>query len=199
MTDKDIQAYYEKNKKQFTTPETRNLSVVLTKDQATAAKAKAAIAGGQSWASVAKKYSIDPAAKDNGGTLSDVTKGQGSPVFDKAVFGAKKGAVVGPVKTADGWYVFRVDSVKPEKVTPLNAATKAQLKSTVAQTNQQTALTKFGKDYTDRWKGKTNCQKGFVVPDCTNAKSKPASTVPPGAVPQTSPATSGGAATTTGG
>ncbi len=106
MTDKDIQAYYEKNKKQFTTPETRNLSVVLAKDEATAAKAKAAIAAGQSWASVAKKYSIDPAAKDNGGTLSNVTKGQGSPVFDKAVFGAKKGAIIGPGQ--DGRRLVRV-------------------------------------------------------------------------------------------
>ncbi|HVP03688.1 MAG TPA: peptidyl-prolyl cis-trans isomerase [Solirubrobacteraceae bacterium] len=190
VTQQDVQAYYNKNKaKQFTTPEQRSMHVILTKDQATAAKARAAILAGTPWATVAKQYSIDPAAKDNGGVLNNVVKGQGAPDFEKGVFGAKKGVVTAPFKTADGWYVVRVDGIKPAKVTPLNAATSASIKQILLQTKQQAVLTKFGKDYTDRWKSKTDCQKGYVVSDCSNYKAPSTSTTTPGVSVQTNNAT----------
>ncbi len=189
----DITAYYNKNKaKQFTQPEVRSMHVVLAKDEATANKARAEIAAGTPWATVAKKYSIDPAAKDNGGVLGNVVKGQGSPQFEKGAFGAQKGQLTKAFKTADGWYVVRVDSVKPAKVTPLSATTAASIKQILLQTKQQTVLTKFGKDYTDRWKAKTDCQKGYTVADCSNYKTTKATTsVAPGAIPQTTTAPSG--------
>lgn len=184
VTDKDIKAYFDKNKAQFTSPESRDLSVVLTKDKATAEKAKAEIEGGASWEKVSDKYTIDPAGKSNGGALDGLQKGQGSPTYDKAVFSAKKGVITGPFKTADGWYVIRVDRIVPKKVAPLNSQTKQAIKGAVAQEKQQKTLNDFGKAYTDRWRAETTCQKGYVVPDCANSKSKPASTVPPGAIPQ---------------
>src|SRR6266480_276582 len=58
-----IVAYYNSNKTRFGQPQRRDLLVVLTKDQATANKAKSALSSGQSFASVAKKYSIDDASK----------------------------------------------------------------------------------------------------------------------------------------
>ncbi len=199
VTQADVQAYYNKNKaKQFTQPESRNLHVVLAKDQATANKARAELAAGTPWATVAKKYSIDPAAKDNGGVLSNVVKGQGSPQFEAGVFGAQKGQLTKAFKTADGWYVVRVDDVKPAKVTPLNAATAASIKQILLQTKQQGVLTKFGKDYTDRWKAKTDCQKGYTVADCSNYKTTKATTsVAPGAIPQTTTAATTTSGTTT--
>jgi foldase protein PrsA len=69
VTSKEILDFYKKNKARLGTPLTRDLRVVLTRDAATAAKAKAALASGQSWSSVVKKYSIDPATKATGGVL----------------------------------------------------------------------------------------------------------------------------------
>src|SRR3954447_5342515 len=54
ITDADVSRYYDKNKKRFAQPERRNLNVVLTKTQAKAKQAKAAVQKGQSWKSVAK-------------------------------------------------------------------------------------------------------------------------------------------------
>jgi foldase protein PrsA len=197
VTQQDVQAYYNKNKaKQFTRPESRNLNVILTKDAATAAKARAEIVAGTPWATVAKKYSIDPAAKSNGGTLSNVVKGQGAPECEKGVFGAKQGVVTQPFKTADGYYVVRTDSITPAKVTPLNAATAASIRQILLQTKQQAVLTKFGKEYTDRWKSKTDCAKDYTVADCSNYKTTPTSTVPPGAVAPTNAPTTTAPATT---
>ena len=115
VTDAQIAAYYNKNKSRFSSPERRDLRIVLTKDKAKAAQAKKALDSGQSWKSVAKKYSVDQASKSKGGQLPGVAKGQQEPAFDKAIFAAKKGKLTGPIKTQFGWYVFDVSEDHPEQ------------------------------------------------------------------------------------
>jgi foldase protein PrsA len=185
VTDEQVKTYYEKNKQRFAQPERRDLRIVLTRDKAKADQAKAALEGGSSWKSVAKQYSIDQASKDQGGQLLAVAKGQQEPALDKAVFGAKRGELTGPVKTQFGYYVFEV-----QKVTPASQQTQQQaaqtIKGILASENQQKALDKFIKDFQKEWKEKTNCRKGYVTQDCKNAP-KPKTTgqtTPPGAQPQ---------------
>jgi foldase protein PrsA len=184
VTDEQVKTYYDKNKQRFAQPERRDLRIVLTRDKAKADQAKAALESGQSWKSVAKEYSIDQASKDQGGQLLAVAKGQQEPALDKAVFGAKKGELTGPVKTQFGHYVFAVQKVTPASQQSQQEAA-ATIKGILASENQQKALDKFIKDFQKEWKEKTNCRKGYVTQDCKNApKAKSTSTTPPGAVPQ---------------
>jgi foldase protein PrsA len=191
VTDKQIVAYYNANRSRFGQPQRRALLVVLTKDQATASKAKAALSSGQSFASVAKKYSIDDASKAQGGKLT-VSKGQQEAAFDAAVFAAKPGALVGPVKTQFGYYVFRVTKDTPGTQQTLDQA-RSSIKSLLTTQNQQKALQDFVKKFQKKWKGRTDCRKGYVVATCSNAP-KTTSTGAPGAVPQQGGAQQGGAA-----
>ena len=115
VTDAQIEAYYNKNKSRFSSPERRDLRIVLTKDKAKAQQAKKALDSGQSWKAVAKKYSVDQASKSKGGALPGVAKGQQEPAFDKAIFAAEKGKLTGPVKTQFGWYVFDVTQGHPDQ------------------------------------------------------------------------------------
>ncbi|CAB4881414.1 unannotated protein [freshwater metagenome] len=179
VTDAEVQAYYAKNKdQQFTQPAVRDTLVVLTKDKATAAKAKAEIEAGASWASVAKKYSIDPASKDSGGKLA-VAKGQGEQALDAAVFrAAVGGGIEGPVDTTDGWYIIRVKKETPGVVTKLDAALTKSLRPTVLQQAQQKALQSFAKEYQARWKKLTECAAGYIVIDCNNYKKPKKATTP---------------------
>ena len=108
VTDAQIEDYYEKNKQQFAQPERRDLLIVLTKTEAKAEQAKAALESGQPFKKVAKQYSIDDASKAQGGKLPAVAKGQQEKAFDTAIFAAKKSKVTGPVKTQFGYYVFKV-------------------------------------------------------------------------------------------
>jgi foldase protein PrsA len=184
VSDEQIRQYYDKNKKRFAQPERRDLRVVLTKTEERAQQARQALQDGQSWKRVAKRYSIDQASKNQGGSLLAVAKGQQEPALDKAVFAARKGQLQGPIKTQFGWYVFQVQKITPASQQTLEQA-KATIRGILASENQQKALDAFIKDFQEKWREKTHCRSGYVTQDCENApKPKSTSTVPPGAVPQ---------------
>ncbi len=167
VSDADITKYYNENKTRFAQPERRDLLVVLTKTEAKANEAKSAIQGGQAFGAAAKKFSIDPSSKAQGGKLPAVAKGQQEAAFDKAIFAAKKGALTGPVKTQFGYYVFKVTKVTAATQQSQKEAS-ATIKQLLASQGQQKALDKFVKDFTKKWKKKTDCKKGYQTTDCSN-------------------------------
>jgi foldase protein PrsA len=192
VTDAQLQSFYDKNKSRFSTPETRDLLVVLTKNQAQAKKARAAIQKGQPWAKVAKQYSIDQASKSQGGKLANQAKGSLEKSLDAAVFSANKGKLEGPVKTQFGWYVFKVTGVTKATTQSL-AQAKATIKQTLASQNQQKALDGYITGFKKRWRDKTECRKGYTTSDCSNGpKPTPTPTAATGAPGTTGTGTAGG-------
>jgi foldase protein PrsA len=177
VTDADISEYYEKNKQRFAQPERRDLLVVLTKTEAKAKQAKAALEGGDSFQQVAKKYSIDEASKAQGGKLAAVTKGQQEKAFDDAIFSAKKGELVGPIETQFGWYVFEVDKVTGASQQSLDESKEA-IRNLLRSQGQQQALDKWIKSFREDYKDKTHCADDFRIPECSNAPEKKTNTGP---------------------
>jgi foldase protein PrsA len=175
VSEEDISAYYDKNKKRFAQPERRDLLVVLTKTEAQANQAKAALEDGDSFKQVAKKYSIDEASKAQGGKLPAVTEGQQEQAFDQAIFGAKKGELVGPVKTQFGWYVFEVEKVTPASQQTLEES-KESIRNLLRSQGQQTALDKWIKSFREDYKDKTDCADDFRIPECSNAPKEKTNT-----------------------
>ncbi len=184
VSDKAISDFYNKNKARFAQPEKRDLRVVLTKTKANADKAHAALESGDSWKAVTKKYSIDDTSKAAGGKLPAQAKGTLDKELDDAVFSAKKGELVGPVKTQYGYYVFTVSDVTEASQQTL-AEAKETIKQTLQSQEQQKALDTFVKDFTKRWKDKTECSEDYKTTDCKNGpKATPTPTAPAGgAVP----------------
>jgi foldase protein PrsA len=177
VSDKQISDYYTKNKERFAQPERRDLRIILTKGEAKADQAKAALDGGQSWKGVAKKFSIDQASKAQGGKLPAVAKGQQEKALDDAVFKASEGELTGPIKTQFGYYVFEVEKVTEASQQTLEEA-KTTIKQLLASQNQQKALDDFVKKFRDKWKDKTECQDEYVFADCKNAPEPKASPTP---------------------
>jgi foldase protein PrsA len=194
VSDAAIQDFYNKNKARFAQPEKRDLRVVLTKKKDEAQTAYNALKGGDSWTTVAKKYSIDDTSKAAGGKLPAQAKGTLDKQLDDAVFSAKKNQLEGPIKTQYGYYVFEVT-----KVTAASQQTLAEAKDTIKQTlqsqNQQKALDAFVKDFTKRWKDKTECSENYKTTDCKNGpKATPTPTAPATQAPPTqAPPTTGDA------
>jgi foldase protein PrsA len=164
---KEIENYYNKNKKQFADPERRDLRIVLTKTKERAEQAREALDGGGSWKSVASRFSIDEATKSQGGVLVGVVQGQQEKALDDAIFKATKGQLSQPVKTQFGWYVFEVTKVTEAKQRPLKEV-QAQIKQIVQSEKRNKAINDFSKAYRERWKDKTDCRDDYVTPDCKN-------------------------------
>ncbi|HWI74021.1 MAG TPA: peptidyl-prolyl cis-trans isomerase [Baekduia sp.] len=175
VSNQQIADYYNKNKARFAQPEKRDLRIVLTKTEAQANKAKAALDSGQSFKKVAAKYSIDQGTRDNGGLLAAVPKGQQEKALDDATFKASKGKIGGPVKTQFGYYVFEVVKITPGSQQTLDQS-KASIKQLLVSQQQQTKLDAFVKDFQKKWKDRTECRKGYQTTDCKNAPKQTATT-----------------------
>jgi foldase protein PrsA len=179
VSNQQIQQYYDKNKQRFSQPERRDLSVVLTKTQAQANQALAQLRRGMPFAQVAKRFSIDEASKSQGGSLPGISRGQQEQALDTAVFRAQPNQLVGPVKTQFGFYVFRVTKVIPAAQQSLEQSKKT-IQQLLSSQNQQKALDTFVKKFQKKWKGRTDCRKGFVVETCKNAPKRKQQTGPGG-------------------
>jgi foldase protein PrsA len=178
VSDEEIEDYYNDNEQQFSQPERRDLEVILTKTQAKALEAKKAVDGGQKWSAAAKKYSVDPASKEQGGKLLGVSKGQQDPKFDAAIFAAVRGRVAGPVKTDAGYYVFRVTKVTKATKQGLDQS-KQGIKQLLVSQKQQKQLDQFSTNFRNTWRKRTDCDEDFVIADCRNGREPTQATTPP--------------------
>jgi parvulin-like peptidyl-prolyl isomerase len=169
VTPAAIAAYYKKNRAQFVTPETVDLHLIETSDAATATKVRALLASGQTYAQLAPKYSKDPTTKAAGGAANGVRPGELTSLLNAAVFAAKVGVLSQPVQTPFGYYIFTVDSITPQKVVSLKAAT-ATIKAAISAANESKANAALDKEFTTKWVGITKCATGYIVASaCSNA------------------------------
>ena len=169
VSEADIETYYEKHQKRFSTPAYRDLTFVLTKTQAKAEQAKQALEDGESWKAVVKKYSVDPknfeAAAVKGPKLAE-----GREALERAVYRSRKGEINGPVKTRFGWYVFEVTKVTPASRRPL-AEVKPAISSLLNGRRRLAAIEEFQEDY----RNKTVCADRFKAPECSNGPKEKSS------------------------
>jgi peptidyl-prolyl cis-trans isomerase D len=126
----ELKAYYDEHGDEFLEGEQARAAHVLIRvapdaDVETQAEAeiraqgvvKIARAGGD-FAELAKKHSDDPGTLDRGGDLGWFGRGGIDPEFEKAVFAAKPGDIVGPVRSQYGYHVIRIDGFRPEQQRP---------------------------------------------------------------------------------
>jgi foldase protein PrsA len=178
VTHQQIEKYYKENPSRFGVPERRDLEIILTKTEAEAKAARREIEAGKSFSSVAKRVSIDPTSKANGGLLPGVVKGQEEKALDEAAFKARPGVLEGPIKTPFGVYIFRVKKITSGSTQSLKQS-EASIKAQLTATQQQSALTNFVKNFKKRWTAKTDCRSEFVVQDCKQYKAPKGSTPTP--------------------
>ena len=106
VTDEQIAAYYEKNKAQYSQPESREVRHILVKTKKQADALYAQLQGGADFAALAKKHSEDTGSKANGGKLT-ISKGQTVAPFDQTAFLLAKNAISKPVKTEFGYHIIQ--------------------------------------------------------------------------------------------
>ena len=171
-----IAAYYAQHRAQLSVPERRDIEAVLTRTRARAEQAISAVQSGTNWSAAAKRFSADPAVRSTGGVVRGLAKGQ-EPTLDRFVFSARRGELVGPVRSASGWwYVVRVLSIAPARPRSLQGSTP-QIRALIAQQSSQQKSAAFITTFQKRWRALTRCRTGYIVPLCSNApKPTPTST-----------------------
>jgi foldase protein PrsA len=163
VTDKEIAAYYAKNKKQYEQPESRDVRHILVKTKKQADDLKAQLDGGADFAALAKKHSTDTASKATGGKLT-ITRGQTVAAFDKEAFELKKDAISAPVKTEFGFHLIQaLSTVKPAATTPLKDVKEA-IRGQLLQEKKNQAMTKWVDELKADYQDKVDYAVGYNPP-----------------------------------
>lgn len=122
--DAQLQQLYQQNILEFTTIQADHI-LVKTKAEAEQVYREVTAPGftDAQFAALARKVSIDPTAKQNGGTLPAQPASKYVPEFGQAAAALQPGEISQPVQTQYGWHVIKLVS---KEVTPFGKA-KAQL------------------------------------------------------------------------
>jgi foldase protein PrsA len=160
IDDKAIKDYYTKNKSQYGTPDTRVVRHVLVKDRALAKRLYNELKAGGNWNTIAKKYSQDPASKNQGGKMT-ATRGQLVPEFEEVAFSLGKDQISIPIKTQYGWHVIQaLSKTKKGTSTPFNQV-KDAIRQQLAQDGKNKEMEKWVADMRKDLKDDTAYQVGY--------------------------------------
>jgi foldase protein PrsA len=160
IDDKAIKDYYAKNKSQYGTPDTRVVRHVLVKDRALAKRLYNELKAGGNWNTIAKKYSQDPASKNQGGKMT-ATRGQLVPEFEEVAFSLGKDQISIPIKTQYGWHVIQaLSKTKKGTSTPFNQVKEA-IRQQLAQDGKNKEMEKWVADMRKDLKDDTAYQVGY--------------------------------------
>jgi parvulin-like peptidyl-prolyl isomerase len=162
VTDEQVKAYYDKNKAQYGTPETRAVRHILVKpnQKALADDLYAQLKADGNWNALAKKHSQDPASKNQGGKMT-ATKGQLVPEFEQTAFTIGDNGISKPVKTQYGWHIIQaLGPVKKSQSTPY-AQVQPAIRQQLLQENRNKEMEKWVADMRKDLEGETMYQVGY--------------------------------------
>lgn len=131
VTEDDVQRYYIEHKKEFSQvkqADIRHILIEVPPDSSQKQKQSllkkagmvmAKLNAGEHFSGVTEKYSDDKVSKNNGGELGYVEQGTLYPSIDKAIFTAKPGQTVGPLRTPIGYEIIGIEGFKSSELLPL--------------------------------------------------------------------------------
>jgi foldase protein PrsA len=155
VTDADVDAHLAEHGKPRV-PERRDIRLILTRERSAAVAAKRELLRGATWSSVARRYSIDAATRRTKARLPNVARSWLERRLRRAVFGARPGRIIGPVRTRSGYYVVRVTRIHPGHDIADDVAREGARQTLLSQA-QQAALDRFLTEYDAKWRARTAC------------------------------------------
>jgi len=170
VSDANLKAYYDENKKNYSVAESREVRHILVKTKAQADKLQSQLAGGADFAALAKQTSLDPGSKNQGGNLT-ITRGQTVEPFDKAAFSLKTNELSEPIKTEFGYHLIEpLAAVKSGSVTPF-AQVKAQIRSQLEGERKNTAVNDWVTATQKAYEDKITYAAGFEPPETSTEET----------------------------
>ncbi|WP_273204943.1 SurA N-terminal domain-containing protein [Marinobacter subterrani] len=135
ISDKELKAYYEQRAADLASEERRASHILIeegSKADETIAEIQKRLKAGESFADLAREYSIDTVSAKEGGDLGYAGRGIYDPAFEKALFALEEGEVSKPVRTSFGVHLIRLEDIRKSEVPPL-AEIEDQLRRELAR------------------------------------------------------------------
>lgn len=153
LSEEEMRSYYEEHADRFLTPMQYRLRQIFipipgTGSAQTAEQTARSVAdqlkSGADFQAMVKRYSSGPEAKYNG-DLGTLRTDQMLPEIRQAIEPLKPGEFSGPVKTAAGIHIFRLDEIQPPKPRPFEEA-KNEIQERLFQERSAELYEKWLKD-----------------------------------------------------
>ena len=144
ISDKELKAYYEKNKQQYAQNEEVKASHILVKDKKLADNIYDQLQKGAKFELLAKKHSTDAGSKDKGGDLDYFGKGKMVPEFEKTAWSLKQDEISKPLKSNFGYHIIKKTGYKPFKQSSYDEV-KVKVTEEVKKTKADDVIKKYNK------------------------------------------------------
>lgn len=118
VTEEEVAKFYEANRERFRQPERMLVSHICVEKREDAERIRQEIVSEKiTFADAARKYSIDPYGRENGGLFGWISRGQDP--FQQAAFALQRDGDISPVfQGRQGWEIVRRDAYQTARVAP---------------------------------------------------------------------------------
>jgi hypothetical protein len=143
-------------------PEQRIVHIVQAKTRREAQQARALVLSGRGWKPAVERFGVKPLREHFSGTHRIRETNAPHDAFGRGMFSARVGALNGPVRTLNGWFIFQVVRVAKRGSNHLSA----QARRTILHTLQSEQLDRA---LHARYAHATRCAKQYRIaeaPEC---------------------------------
>ncbi len=149
-TEAEITARYNAGKAQYAASETRRITQLILPTEAGARAVLAELAAGKSLEAAASAKGLSAASI---GTISkQALSGQSSQAVADASFASPTGKIAGPVRSALGWHLMRVDATETKPARSLDQV-RGELTTQLAELKRRAALSDFSAKIEEEFDG----------------------------------------------
>ena len=152
VSDEELKSYYQQQASELAREE-RKASHILIEDGAQAEATLDTIRGrldaGESFAKLAREYSIDTVSAQEGGDLGYAGRGVYDPAFEEALFKLDEGEVSDSISTSFGIHLIKVTDIRKSEVPPL-AELEDRLRKELARNKANERFAQVRTDLADR-------------------------------------------------
>lgn len=186
-TEAEIAARYDAGKAQYAASETRRITQLILPTEAGAKAVLAEVATGKSLEAAASTKGLS--AISIGSVSKQALSGQSSQAVADASFASPGGKIAGPVRSALGWHLMRVDAIVALPARSLDQV-RGELTTQLAQAKRRAALSDFSAKIEEEFDGGTSLtdvarELGLTLSETAPLTSdgqvfgKPSETAPP--------------------
>ncbi len=159
VTEIAIAEYADANADTFRDSETRVVRVVQTLGRARALRARRELHHNANWSKMTKRYTVEQYAQHWWTGTQTVTEGTApEDAFGRALFNARRGEIVGPVRTLNGYFVFQVKAIHPPRHRKLTPRARATVSTTIRSKRLEQLLH-------DHYAAQTSCAAQYQIPE----------------------------------